>query len=159
MRVYGRGTRTVDDKAEALIPSKYHLALENCQQPHFWTEKLSDAILTDNVTFYSGRNLWNQDFDGLGAIIEIQIDNPRAAYISIRRAMDEGIYEAALNDLLSNKTRVLEKKHLHAAIERAVVAQASGTLKTGMCSTKIPAHRSTAGRLTSWLPRTRAKPA
>ena len=43
--VYGRGWRDVADKAEAILPHKYHLVLENTVMPSYWTEKLADAWL------------------------------------------------------------------------------------------------------------------
>ncbi len=45
LHVYGRGFQEVGDKREAIDPFKYHLALENNDQEHFWTEKIADAYL------------------------------------------------------------------------------------------------------------------
>ena len=42
--VFGRGVREVDDKADALRPYRYHLAIENYLGQHHWTEKLSDSF-------------------------------------------------------------------------------------------------------------------
>ena len=43
--VFGRGVRPVPDKADAIMPYRYHIALENSSLDDYWTEKLSDAYL------------------------------------------------------------------------------------------------------------------
>ena len=45
MELFGRGIRPIEDKADALDPYKYHLAIENLWGPHHWTEKLADPFL------------------------------------------------------------------------------------------------------------------
>ena len=52
--VFGRGVRPIADKAEAVDPYRYHIAIENHICQHHWTEKLSDAFLGVSLPFYSG---------------------------------------------------------------------------------------------------------
>lgn len=51
---FGRGFTPVNDKMEAILPYRYHLVLENCQSPHYWTEKLADAYLGWAYPLYLG---------------------------------------------------------------------------------------------------------
>lgn len=51
---FGRGYRPVEDKWEALAPTKYSLAIENSCVPGYWTEKLSDCLLAWCLPFYIG---------------------------------------------------------------------------------------------------------
>jgi hypothetical protein len=51
---FGHGFRSVDDKKDALLPYKYHLAIENCDGPDLWTEKLADPYLCGAFPFYAG---------------------------------------------------------------------------------------------------------
>jgi len=117
MQVFGRDTNMVDDKADALRASKYHLALENCQQPGFWTEKLSDPILMENVTFYSGNNGWEADFARGGGILGLDIRNFVAVYETIRKCLDSDYYSQVRTSLVANKVRVMKSRNLHSAIE------------------------------------------
>lgn len=153
MQVFGRDTVPVDDKADALVTSRYHLALENCTQDKFWTEKLSDPILTENITFYSGHNLWRCDFPGWGAIHEVDVSKPRNAYAAIRRVLDSGQYERVIPILKKNKNRVLHDLNLHKAIERAIIAQSPRDTELEGRTTYVPTHRSRRDRLkpTLWL--------
>ena len=49
---YGRGFKTVLDKSEVLIPFKYHIAIENCENGP--SEKLWDPLLCNCIVFYGG---------------------------------------------------------------------------------------------------------
>jgi hypothetical protein len=52
--IYGRGYAPIQHKIEALKDYKYHIAIENCQQDLYYTEKLLDAFLTGSVPIYFG---------------------------------------------------------------------------------------------------------
>ena len=54
MEIFGQGVQWIRDKAEALDPYRYHLAIENHVCPHHWTEKLSDPFLAWCLPFYYG---------------------------------------------------------------------------------------------------------
>lgn len=54
MEVFGQGVREIPDKADALDPFRYHLAIENHVAPHHWTEKLSDPFLGWCLPIYHG---------------------------------------------------------------------------------------------------------
>lgn len=52
--VFGRGFNDFADKWDVLAPYKYHIAIENCGDRYYWTEKLSDCFLTETFPFYFG---------------------------------------------------------------------------------------------------------
>lgn len=54
MEIYGQGVREIPDKADALDPFRYHLAIENHVAPHHWTEKLTDPFLGWCLPIYHG---------------------------------------------------------------------------------------------------------
>jgi len=51
---FGRGFEPIDDKMDAILPYRFHLVLENCVQPNYWTEKLADAYLGWAYPVYLG---------------------------------------------------------------------------------------------------------
>ncbi|MBC6497811.1 MAG: hypothetical protein GDA54_05785 [Alphaproteobacteria bacterium GM7ARS4] len=52
--VFGRDSHPIANKEEGIIPYRYHVALENCCHPHYWTEKIADAYMGGAYPFYSG---------------------------------------------------------------------------------------------------------
>jgi len=51
---FGRGFKEIADKNEALDAYRFHIAIENCRLPHYWTEKLADAFLRNCFPIYVG---------------------------------------------------------------------------------------------------------
>lgn len=146
MDVFGRGSDVVDDKCEVLLQSQFHLALENCRHPGFWTEKLSDPILIQNVTFYSGHNDWQSSFGSSPAIIEIDIFDPQSCYDVIRRNLDTLEYASLAGTMADNKEKILGQLNLHRAIERVV---SSGTVDNCLPANGpfvVPRHRKSIGQ-------------
>lgn len=75
---YGRGFQPIDDKMDAILGNRFHLVLENCRAPHYWTEKISDAYLGWAFPFYSGcPNL--TDYFPQDSFVPLDPDNPREA--------------------------------------------------------------------------------
>lgn len=54
MDAFGHGFNFVKDKAEALDPYRYHIAIENHYSEHHWTEKLADSFIGLCLPFYYG---------------------------------------------------------------------------------------------------------
>ena len=52
--VFGDGIRRIREKADAILPYRYHLVLENNTTDSFWTEKLADAFLGYSLPLFSG---------------------------------------------------------------------------------------------------------
>jgi hypothetical protein len=82
--VYGRGVVDFEDKWDALAPYRYHIAIENSAVPHYWTEKLSDAILAQTYPIYYGCTNIADYFDS-GSLTPIDIADPQAALAAIER--------------------------------------------------------------------------
>lgn len=146
MQVFGRDTNLVADKADALRASKYHLALENCQQNGFWTEKLSDPILMEAVTFYSGHNGWESDFAKNGGILDINVEKPAAVYETIRKSLDSDYYSQVRSSLVGNKEKVMRSRNIHGAIAH-VLASVQAIEKVKSQETFFPKQRTRKERL------------
>lgn len=107
---YGKGRRFVDDKAEALLPYKFHICMENSYIPDYWTEKFADPIIAYSVPIYAGcKNLKSyfphggyfqfdiHSFKQVESIIDSIIENP-----------DE-VYQNNLSDLMLNREAILNQ--------------------------------------------------
>lgn len=63
---YGAGHNFVNYKADALIPYRFHICMENSTIPYYWTEKFSDPILANCVPIYLGCKNIDEYFDRRG---------------------------------------------------------------------------------------------
>jgi hypothetical protein len=51
---FGRGIRELPDKWDGLAEYRYSVAIENCEYPDYWTEKIADCFLAGTTPFYYG---------------------------------------------------------------------------------------------------------
>lgn len=92
--IYGKGFNFVDFKADALLPYRFHICIENSSIEDYWTEKFSDPILAQCVPIYSGCTNIDKyfgdegyltfdvnDYESLRTIIERIRSNPETEYI------------------------------------------------------------------------------
>lgn len=108
MELFGRGIRFVEDKADALDPFKYHIAIENFFGPHHWTEKLADPFLGACMPVYHGCPNAEEYFPE-ESFLRIDIGDVDAAAEIIQRAIRDNLYERNLDYILESRKRVLEK--------------------------------------------------
>jgi len=69
--ILGRGYREIADKIEGLAGFRYSLAVENCRQNYYFSEKLIDCLLSGTVPIYWGCPSVGLFFDK-GGIIAFQ---------------------------------------------------------------------------------------
>lgn len=107
--VFGYGMRELNDKADALLPYRYHLTIENHSSDHHWTEKLADAYLGYCLPLYFGCTNLDAYFPP-DSYIWIDIRDharARAEIERIIRSPDE--YDRRLPAIIEARRRVLEE--------------------------------------------------
>ena len=110
LEVYGDGLHKIPVKADAILPYKYHLVLENTVMPSYWTEKLADAYLGYALPVVSGPNNLAEWFPE-ESFVPIDIDDPARAIATIKAVIDDDIYAApAAGDRRSARSPVAERK-------------------------------------------------
>ena len=92
----------------ALVPYKYHVAVENHIAPHHWTEKFSDAILCECLPLYAGDPALTEIFPA-DCFIPIPIDDPAEAVRIVKAAIANGEYEKRREAILEAKRLILKK--------------------------------------------------
>ena len=115
--IYGRGFKTIDDKADALLPHKYHIALENCTGQDTWTEKVADPFLCWSFPFYSGcTNLG--DYFPKDSFLDLDISSPDKAAQMIQAAIKNDLWSRSLPALTQARELILEKYNIaHQLVE------------------------------------------
>jgi len=138
MDVFGHGVRPIADKAEALDPYRYHLAIENHVSRHHWTEKLSDAFLGLTLPFYHGcPNA--ADYFPPESFIPINLDDPAGTAATIRRAIADNEYEKRLPFIQEARRRVLNNYNLFAVVSALVRQHQISPASSWSASSPAPA--------------------
>lgn len=119
MDIYGHGVRPLADKADALDPYRYHLAIENYLGPHHWTEKLADPFIGACMPLYYGcPNA--EDYFPPESFLRIDINDVEGTAEAIRQAIRDKLWEKRLPAILESRRRVLEQYGTIATVVRLV---------------------------------------
>ena len=121
---FGKGVRTLERKEDALLPYKYHVAVENHIGARHWTEKFSDAILCECLPFYAGDPMLTEIFPA-DCFIPIPIDDPKEAVRIVRTAMAADEYGRRREAVLEAKRLIAEKYNFCAQVV-SVIEDAGG---------------------------------
>lgn len=117
--LFGRGAIPMDDKADALHPFRYHIAIENHIAPHHITEKLTDAFLGRCLPFYAGAPN-AADYFPADSFIPLDIHDADGAARVIIEAIRNNEWEIRLRAIDEARHRVLEHENLFAIITRII---------------------------------------
>jgi hypothetical protein len=103
---YGRGIRDIDTKAEALIPYRYSIAIENNYIEHFWTEKIADTFLGCAFPFYIGTPNLERYFDPR-SFQYLDLDDPVRSAKIIEKTIEAKTFEKRLPLIREAREKVL----------------------------------------------------
>ena len=71
--IFGSGYTTIPQKITGLKEYMFSLAIENCREPYYMTEKLIDCFITGTVPIYWGANFVTDFFNPDGIILFTEI--------------------------------------------------------------------------------------
>jgi hypothetical protein len=135
LHVFGRGTNPIRDKFEAIAPYKYNIALENSVVPHYWTEKLADALLSFAYPIYWGcPNIY--EYFPAGSLTTIDVTNIDQALAIIDDVVSGDLATANPRALAKARELVLTRYNIFELARRACLSMPakpsrSVTLKPG----------------------------
>lgn len=108
MTSFGPGFQPAPDKKEAIDPYKYHIVIENNDDPKFWTEKLADAFLGYSFPFYIGGDNVEQDFPE-GSFLRLDIRQFKKSVRIIEDAMRRDLWEQRLDRIIAAREKILHE--------------------------------------------------
>jgi len=112
---FGHGVRSFGRKYEVTDPYKYQVVVENHIAPHHWSEKITDAFLSESLPFYAGAPDLADDFPS-ASFIPIPINDPAKAAEIIKTAILADEYEKRLPAIREAKRLVLTKYNFWAQV-------------------------------------------
>ena len=118
VELFGQGrSRELADKWYGIAPFRYSIAIENSSVDHYWTEKISDCILSFTVPFYFGAPNISSYFPE-GSYIWLPIDEPQRAIQLISETLDSDSWKARLPALIEARKRILGEYSLFGQMRR-----------------------------------------
>lgn len=139
MDIFGHGIRFVKNKADAIDPYRYHLAIENHVCDHHWTEKLADCYLGYSLPFYYGCPNVGQYFPP-DSLIKIDIYDLEASVERIRKAIAEDEYHKRLPAIMEARRLFLEKYCTFALLSRLIEDRNEPGIRESACATILSRH-------------------
>jgi hypothetical protein len=115
--VFGRGISDFSDKRDVLDAYRYHIALENCAIPDYWTEKLADPYLTLTFPIYHGCPNVSEYFPS-EAFRAINIYEPDKAISIIREIIESDTAERQMVHMLDARNKILREHNVFALLSR-----------------------------------------
>lgn len=108
---YGGGHRPVLDKLDGLLQYKYHLVLENCSIPNFWSEKIADPFLAFCFPIYYGCPNINDYFPNKSLLV-VDIDDFDATVQTLEFAIASDLYSERRQHIIEARELVLTKYNI-----------------------------------------------
>jgi hypothetical protein len=118
IRLFGSGFDPIDDKAEAIDPYRFHLALENTRDPYYWSEKIADAYLGWAMPVYEGCTGIANSFPE-ASFARIDVHDIPAAVRTVGALLEAGEKAVPMPALIEARARLLHEHALPAVLRRA----------------------------------------
>jgi hypothetical protein len=106
-------------KDPGMLPYKYHIAVENCRENGYFTEKIVDGILAECLCFYWGCPDIDKYIDPR-AFIPLPLDSPEECLKIITNAIANNEWEKRLKYIQNEKWRVLNGWSIFPTIRRYI---------------------------------------
>lgn len=109
--LFGYGFNTIVDKWQGLAAYQYSLAIENSSSEHYWTEKVSDCLLSYSLPFYYGcTNL--EDYLPSDSFIRIDINDVEESVKIINAAIASDQWNKRLDAIRKARLLILNEHQL-----------------------------------------------
>ena len=111
--IFGQGINPVDDKAEALLSYQFCICIENSAINDYWTEKITDPLLSYCVPIYYGCKNIDSYFNE-SSLIKIDINDVDYSLNIIKDVLQNAnkIYSDKLEQLSIERNKVLNEYNL-----------------------------------------------
>ncbi len=111
LEIFGRGYRDIADKADALQPYRYHIAIENGAGADAWTEKLADSFLCWSYPFYAGCSNLGRYFPE-GSFELLDLERPETEALRMVELVQNGLWERQQNAVAQARQVILQEHNL-----------------------------------------------
>lgn len=92
----GIGRKYVENKLDAFKDFRFSIAMENSSEPHYWSDKLLDCLLTGTVPIYYGAIDISKYFNSFGILRFESLEQLQVILDFIEEDGAEGLYESMI---------------------------------------------------------------
>ena len=114
-----KGSLPYHCKDEGIIPYKYTFNAENHDIPYYYTEKLTDGILGECLTFYWGCPNIRELIDPR-AYVQLDLSNFEKDYEVVKKAIEEDWHTQRLPYIREQKKRILNDLQFFPRLEKII---------------------------------------
>lgn len=126
VEIFGSGFNPIDDKADAITPFRFHLAVENTRHACYWSEKFADALLGWSLPVYDGCTQMAELFPQ-GSFVPVNVNDVQPTLRSIGALLDAQERAVNLDSLREARATLLYEHSLPAVLRRALSAEHAAT--------------------------------
>ena len=111
---FGRGFNFVDDKADAILPYRFHICVENTNNNDLWTEKFADPLIGYSVPIYIGCTNMDEYFPK-DSFYSLNINDPNGAINILNEILADPIkcYNEKLDKLLQARNLLINDYNIY----------------------------------------------
>ena len=125
LELFGKGIRFVEDKYDGIAPFRYSIAIENSFYPSYWTEKITDCLLSWTMPVYSGAPDIDEYIDP-AAYIAIDPHDYEGSYRRMKAAIEADEWHQRLDAIAEARRKLLDElQFFPAMVERIAAAEAN----------------------------------
>ena len=136
LEILGRGFRSIGDKAEALLPYRYHLALENGGGRFTWSEKLSDPLLCWTFSFYAGCENVEEDLP-VNSFACVDLNDPSGSAELMVRYLQNRQWWKSLDAISDARELLLHKYNLVFLLARLAKSAMAKPISNGSSKKRL----------------------
>ncbi len=145
--LFGRGIQSFQDKWDVMSPYKYSVAIENCANDDYITEKFYDCLLSHSFPFYHGAPNIKKYFSS-DAYQVIDINDFSGSLDLIQKTINNPLhYDEHLPSLLAAKSKYLNHYNIFPLLVDFLTANKASLPKTQISLTGPKSGLSFANRL------------
>lgn len=123
---YGRGFNFVNDKADAILPYRFHICIENTSINDLWTEKFADPLLGYSIPIYIGCANMDEYFPK-DSFYYLNINDIDGAVTLLNKILAEPVkcYNEKLGELLQARNLLVNNYNIYPTLVNLYLSQES----------------------------------
>lgn len=137
---FGHGSNPVDDKADALLPYRFHICIENEVLCDLWTEKFADPVLAFSVPIYIGCVNMG-DYFPRNSFYQLDLGNWDESVALLTKILSDPVkhYNDKLDSLHLSRRLLIEKYNIYPTLVDLFHSKV-GSLGNGVETRILPNH-------------------